>query len=369
MRRASLKSPADLADAGLVAPLQLAELERVAQRYAVAITPAMAELIEVGAVDDPIALQLIPDAAELETRSDELDDPIGDGAHEVVPGLVHRYPDRVLLKLVQVCAVYCRFCFRREMVGPPSGTEHGAPLSGDRLDAALDYIRADPAVWEVIVSGGDPLVLSPRRIAEVTAEIAAIDHVKVLRWHTRVPVVAPERVTPEIASALKSQRLAVWVAVHANHARELTPDARAACARLIDAGIPLVSQTVLLAGVNDDAASLEALMRAFVETRIKPYYLHHLDRALGTARFRTTIAHGQGLMRQLRGRLSGLAQPTYILDIPGGHGKVPIGPQFLDKSAGGDRATSYTVVDIAGCRHCYKEPEEFREHEVGASST
>ena len=354
MRRQSLKSPAELADAGLIAPDDLPALERVAARYAVAITPAMAELIEAGSPADPVARQFIPDARELQARADELADPIGDDPHEVVPGLVHRYRDRVLLKLVTVCAVYCRFCFRRETVGP----QNAVAMPADGFAAVLDYIRSRPAIWEVILSGGDPLVLSPRRIAEVTAALSAIPHVKVLRWHTRVPVVAPERITAELAAALRSPTQAVYVAVHANHARELTPQARAACSTLVDAGIPLVSQTVLLAGVNDDAATLEALLRAFVETRIKPYYLHHLDRAPGTAHFRTSIAHGQHLMRELRGRLSGLAQPTYVLDIPGGHGKVPIGPQFLKSGDGADPATLYTVEDIGGCLHCYNGQQD-----------
>src|SRR6185295_14657267 len=187
------------------------------------------------------------------------------------------------------------------------------------------------AIWEVILTGGDPFMLSPRRIAEVTSRLGEIAHVKVLRWHTRVPAVEPKRVTTDLVSALKSAGQAVYVALHANHARELTPAARAACARIVDAGIPMLSQTVLLEGVNNDAETLAALMRAFLEARVKPYYLHHLDLAPGTSHFRTSIAEGQALMRSLRGRLSGIAQPTYMLDIPGGHGKVPIGPDYLSQ--------------------------------------
>ena len=292
-------------------------------------------------------------------QSDELVDPIGDRAHEVAPGLVHRYPDRVLLKLVSVCAVYCRFCFRREMVGP----DNGAPLSPAQFAAALDYVRADPGIWEVILSGGDPLVLSPRRIRETTEALARIPHVKVLRWHTRVPAVAPERVTAELVAALRSTRQATWLALHVNHPSELTPSARAAIARLVDAGVAMVSQSVLLRGVNDDPATLEALFRALVECRVKPYYLHHLDRAPGTAHFRTTVAEGQALVGSLRGRLSGLAQPTYVLDIPGGHGKVPIGPTYIaaepDQGVqSGRRITTYQVTDISGCRHCYADPAD-----------
>ena len=337
---------ADMVATGLVPPERADALSQVAARYAVAVTPAMAALIDPADPSDPIARQFIPDARELDTHPAERDDPIGDHGKTPVPGLVHRYPDRVLLKVSGICPVYCRFCFRREMVGPGAGTT----LSQGEIAAALDYIRADPAIWEVIMTGGDPLILSPRRIRELTESLAAIPHVKVLRWHTRVPVVSPERVTPELAAALKSTGQAVYIGIHANHARELTAHARAALARLADVGLGLVSQTVLLRGINDDAATLEALMRALVESRVTPYYLHHGDLAPGTAHFRTTIAEGQAIMRDLRGRLSGLAQPTYVLDIPGAHGKVPIGPSNI--VADGD---GYLVTDVVGQVHGYRD--------------
>jgi lysine 2,3-aminomutase len=286
----------------------------------------------------------VPDIAELTTSPDERADPIGDDAHSPVEGIVHRYPDRVLLKLVNVCAVYCRFCFRREMVGPGKQM-----LSPGKLDAALAYIAAHPQIWEVILTGGDPLVLSARRLGEVVRRIAAIDHVKIVRLHTRLPVVSPEKITPALVRALKAPGKTTYVALHANHPRELTPSVRAACARIVDGGIPMVSQSVLLHGVNDDAATLEALMRAFVECRIKPYYLHHADLAPGTSHFRTTIEDGQALMRALRGRVSGLAQPTYVLDIPGGYGKVPVGPGYVDMC--GDAGAM--VEDINGVKRRY----------------
>ena len=336
----TLTTPKALADAGLVAPERVAGLERVAAQYAVAITPAMADLIDAADPADPIARQFIPCAAELELQPQESVDPVGDFTHSPVEGIVHRYPDRCLLKVNHACAVYCRFCFRREMVGP----EGLRPLSPAALDAAIAYIAARPAIWEVIVTGGDPLILSPRRLADVMARLAAIDHVKVVRFHTRVPAVAPEMVTDELVAALKAPGKAVYVALHANHARELTPAARDACARLVDAGIPMLGQTVLLAGVNDTPEALEGLMRAMVEARIKPYYLHHPDMALGTGHLRTSIEAGQVLMRAIRGAVSGLAQPTYVLDIPGGHGKVPVGPDYLSAGA---------VEDPAGRRHAY----------------
>jgi lysine 2,3-aminomutase len=335
-----LKSPAELAAAGLIDAAKLPALEEVAARYAVAITPAVAELIDAGDPHDPIAAQFVPDIAEFDTTPEELADPIGDDVHEVTPGLIHRYPDRVLLKLVSACAVYCRFCFRRETVGP----EGAGTLTRADLDAALAYIRSHEEIWEVIVSGGDPLIASPRRVAELMRTLATIDHVKVVRFHTRVPVVAPERITHDLVEALKESGKATWVAIHANHPRELTAEARAAIACLADAGIALVSQTVLLAGINDDPDVLGALMRGFVECRVKPYYLHHPDLAPGTGHFRLPIARGREMMQALRGRYSGLCQPTYVLDIPGGYGKVPVGPDYV-----GDG----TVEDPNGVSHAY----------------
>src|ERR1700689_4036772 len=353
---ATLREPAELAARGLVPVADIPSLEKVAARYAIAVTPEVAALIDPDDPLDPIARQYILSPEELVAQPNEKPDPIGDETHSPVSGIVHRYPDRVLFKLVHVCAVYCRFCFRREMVGPGKATT----LSEGAYQNALAYIRAHPEVWEVILTGGDPLMLSPRRLAEIMADLAAIDHVRIIRIHTRVPVADPSRISGEMIAALRVEGATTWVALHANHARELTDKARAACAGIIDAGIPMVSQSVLLRGVNDDAATLEALMRAFVECRIKPYYLHHGDLAPGTTHLRTTLADGQELMRNLRGRVSGLCQPDYVLDIPGGHGKAPVGPNYL--SPGGSfshRAPQqhpelrYRGVDYCGDVHIY----------------
>ena len=337
MTTRTLRTPADLVEAGLVTADRLPTLERVAARYAVAITPVMADLIE--AADSPLGRQFLPTEAELIQAPNEQADPVGDDVHSPVEGIVHRYPDRVLLKANHACAVYCRFCFRREMVGP----EGVRPLSPRALDAAMAYVAGRPEVWEVIVTGGDPLILSPRRLGDIMARLSRIDHVKVVRFHTRVPVVDPGRITPDLVAALKVPGKTTWVGLHANHPDELTP-AAAACARIVDAGIPMISQTVLLKGVNDDPETLEALMRRFVELRIKPYYLHHADLAPGTGHFRTTLAEGQALMRELQGRVSGLCQPTYVLDIPGGHGKAPVGPCYVSKGQ---------VADFRGHAHTY----------------
>src|ERR1700681_2461027 len=343
----TLREPAELVAHGLAPAADLADLERVAARYAVAVTPDIAALIDTDDPGDPIARQFIPRAEELAVQPGESADPIGDHAHSPVAGIVHRYPDRVLFKLVHVCAVYCRFCFRREMVGPGKATA----LSQGAYDNALAYIRAHPEIWEVILTGGDPLMLSPRRLAEIMTDLARIDHVRIIRIHTRVPVAEPSRISGEMVAALKVNGATTWIGLHANHVMELTRKARAACAAIVDAGIPMVSQSVLLRGVNDDAATLEALMRGFVECRIKPYYLHHGDLAPGTSHLRTSLEKGQEIMRRLRGRGAGLCQPDYVVDIPGGHGKSPVGPSYLsaENSFSPEREqaseTRYRIVD------------------------
>ncbi|MGO8913161.1 MAG: lysine-2,3-aminomutase-like protein [Bradyrhizobium sp.] len=351
----TLREPTELIAHGLASVEDLPGLEKVAARYAVAVTPDVAALIDPDDPFDPIARQYIPSAEELVAQPNERPDPIGDDAHSPVSGIVHRYPDRALFKLVHVCAVYCRFCFRREMVGPGKATA----LSQGAYDNALAYIRAHAEIWEVILTGGDPLMLSPRRLAEIMADLAGIDHVKIIRIHTRVPVAEPARISAEMVAALKVRGATTWIALHANHVRELTRKARAACAAIVDAGIPMVSQSVLLRGVNDDIDALEALMRGFVECRIKPYYLHHGDLAPGTSHLRTTLEQGQEIMRRLRGRVSGLCQPEYVVDIPGGHGKAPAGPSYLslENSFSPEREqpgeTRYRIVDYCGDVHLY----------------
>jgi lysine 2,3-aminomutase len=341
----SMKSIDDLEKAGLIAPENAIALTAVTERYAIALTPAVAKLIDRGDPDDPIARQFLPAMAELTLAPEERADPIGDHAHSPVDGIVHRYPDRVLLKAVHVCPVYCRFCFRREMVGP----QGLGSMDTAALDAAFAYIRAHEEIWEVILTGGDPLVLSPRRLEDIMRRLADIGHVKIVRFHSRVPVVDPAAIDAALIAALKVSGKTVYVALHANHPREMTADARAACARLVDAGFVMISQSVLLKGVNDDPEVLAELMKAFVETRIKPYYLHHPDLAPGTGHFRLTIAEGQGIVSALRGRISGLCQPTYVLDIPGGHGKADIGASAVRTLADG----CYAVSDFRGVDHDY----------------
>jgi lysine 2,3-aminomutase len=341
----AITTVAGFVDAGLVHLDNAKKLDAVAKDFSIRVTPHVLNQIKTNDANDPIHAQYVPSLHELNKRDDEFTDPIGDSVHEKAKGITHRYPDRVLLKPTHTCQVYCRFCFRREKVGHADEA-----LSQTELNAAFDYIRENKNIWEVILSGGDPLILSDRRLASLMQELAAIEHVAVVRIHTRVPLVDPARITEHFIRALKI-RPAVYVALHVNHARELTPEVRKAFALMADNGIPLLSQTVLLKGVNDTVEALSVLMRALVANRVKPYYLHHLDKARGVSHFRVPIARGQHLMRELRGRLSGLCQPVYVLDIPGGHGKVPIGPGYLSKTA----QSSYEVMDYLNDIHIYAD--------------
>ena len=318
-----IRSIEALGEQGLTNPALHDDLQRVVEQFALRITPHVA-----GQLSNPaIARQYIPSTDELIITPEELADPIGDEAHTPVKGITHRYADRVLLKPTHTCAVYCRFCFRRETVGQAEQA-----LSAAEMHTAIAYIANHPEIWEVILSGGDPLVLSDRRLNDIAQSVSAVEHVQILRLHTRVPVAEPSRITPGLLAALKS-RLATYVVVHVNHADEITPDVKRTFALLADSGIPLLSQSVLLRGINDTAQALTKLMRTLVANRVKPYYLHQTDLAKGTGHFRVPIAEGQELMRAMRGSVSGLCQPTYVLDIPGGHGKVPVGPEYLEGNA------------------------------------
>ncbi len=323
----TLRTADDLVTAELVSRDAAGALSAVAERYATAIPPAILELIHTAASRVAITRQFVPAVEELFTTPDELTDPIGDQIHSPVKGIVHRYPDRALLMPTLVCPVYCRFCFRREIVGPDGGA-----LNAAQLAEALNYIQRTPEIWEVILTGGDPLILSTRRISEILTALDEITHVKIVRVHTRVPIATPQRIDADLVAAMASISKPVYAVLHCNHADELTADVANACARFVNSGIPLLSQTVLLRNVNDSIDALEALMRALVALRIKPYYLHQLDFAPGTSHFRVPLEEGQALVKELRGRLSGLAQPTYMLDIPGGAGKVPLTPTHTSKS-------------------------------------
>ncbi len=322
-----LRSLADLEAAGLLSPSDVAALKPVAARYAIALP---APLAAITATSDALRRQFVPDARELHVAPYENGDPISDAPFSPLEGLVHRYPDRVLLKIVSSCPVYCRFCFRREMVG-----NNGSGLLPEAaFAAALEYIRARSAIREVILTGGDPLVLSARRIAQVTQRLSSLPHLQVIRWHSRVPVADPARITPALVRALSATDRAVFLAIHANHADEFTADARKALAVLRRAGVTLISQSVLLRGINDSVEALEGLMRAFLAHGVKPYYLHHPDLAPGTAHFRLPFVDGLALMTALASRLSGIGMPTYVLDVPGGAGKMAVAHCLSDAPAG-----------------------------------
>lgn len=345
MQKKSIRTVKQLVDANLIAAHETSALGKVVDQFSLAITDQMVRLIDHTNSNDPIAKQFVPSAKELNVAANELVDPIGDKTHTKVKGIVHRYPDRCLFTPVHVCPIYCRFCFRREVVGNSAET-----LTPVEMDAAFAYIESNPNIWEVILTGGDPLILKPEPLKQIIKRLNLIKHVAVIRIHTRVPVVESKRITPSMIAALKCDK-PVYVVLHANHPSEFTAEAKQACAMLVDAGIPMLSQTILLKELNDNIEVLSELMRCFIKLRIKPYYLHHGDLARGTQHFRTTIAQGQNLMRQLRGRFSGLCQPTYVLDIPGGFGKTPIEPNYLFI----DEHSIYQIEDYQGNFHCYQD--------------
>jgi lysine 2,3-aminomutase len=339
----AITSPKDLLNAGLIPPDHLAAVTEASATLPVSITSHIIGLIDASSPNGPIAKQFIPEALENNKQDEELADPIGDIPHSPIAGIVHRYPDRVLLTPVLTCPVYCRFCFRREAVGD-------GLLAAAELDAALDYIRNHTEIWEVILSGGDPLIMSPRRLTQIIDALDEIDHVAVIRIHTRVPVVDPKRITDTLVTALK-RKTPVFIVLHCNHADELVVEAEQAIAMLVDHGFPVLSQSVLLKGINDDAEVMAALMKKLVSCRVKPYYLHHGDKAEGTSHFRTTLAVGRAIVANLRGRLSGLCQPTYMLDIPGGHGKVPAAEEYLQAADDGN----WVVNDWQGNTRNYRD--------------
>jgi lysine 2,3-aminomutase len=320
---------------GLEAALKLTDSERAGTERALSggfplsITPYYASLIDADDPACPIRRQCVPQAAESEQVWGDLRDPLGEEANEVAPHLVQRYPDRALLIATDRCSVYCRFCTRSRMVGNGGGTR-----SLVSLEPALAYLRTHPEVQEVIVSGGDPLVMKSERVAALLAALAAIESIGNVRVASRTPVTLPQRITPDLCRALRAHP-ATWLMTHFNHPRELTHEARRACGLLSDHGIPVMNHTVLLRGVNDDAATLEALFRGLVRARVRPYYLLQADPVRGTGHLRTKLSVGLAIMAALQGRLSGIALPRFIVDTPHGRGKVPVGPNYIVGSSAG----------------------------------
>jgi lysine 2,3-aminomutase len=293
------------------------------QGLPIRVTPHYLSLVDPDDPRCPIRLQCVPTAAESGEVPGDLEDPLGEVAHEVAPHLVSRYPDRALLLATDHCAVYCRFCTRSRIVGDGAGA---VPL--DRLEPAFAWLTANPRVRDVIVSGGDPLTLATERLDRLLARLRAIPSIDVVRLATRVPVTLPSRITDELITALRRHH-PIWVMTHFNHPKELAPAALEALARLADGGFPVMNQTVLLRGINDDAGTLEALFRGLIRARVRPYYLLQADPVRGTGHLRTPVARGVELLEALQGRLSGIAIPKLIVDTPGGMGKVPVGPDWV----------------------------------------
>ncbi len=332
--------------------LDLTEAERLglamgAERFAVSVTPHFAALMDPVDPACPIRRQVVPTASEFIVSTGDMEDPCGEDHSSAVDGLVHRYPDRVLLLALDTCASYCRYCTRSRLVS------HSAlgPLSR-RMEAILDYLREHTEVRDVLLSGGDPLLMSEAHLDTLLASIREIDHIEFLRIGSRVPSFLPQRITPELAAVLRRHR--VWLSLHFSHPAELTPEVGAACDLLADAGIPLGSQTVLLRGINDDAAVLKKLFHGLLEIRVRPYYLYQADPVVGTAHLRTTIAKGLEVMQQLRGHTSGYAVPTYVVDAPGGGGKIPLQPETVVER--GDSA--WRLQNWAGDVFTYIDPQE-----------
>lgn len=347
--RDALHTADDLARALRLTPEELEGARRAESAgLPIRVTPYYLALCDKDDPGCPIRKQCVPRAEEGETIPGDLADPLGEVAHEVAPHLVQRYPDRALLLATDRCAVYCRFCTRSRMVG-----DGGGAVSLERLAPAMAYLESHPEVRDVILSGGDPLTLATDRIVRILARLRQIPSVETIRLATRVPVTLPSRVTAELVRALRPYH-PLWLMTHFNHPKELTPAAERACRRLVDSGFPVMNQTVLLRGVNDAAATLEALFRGLVRWRVRPYYLLQTDPVRGTGHLRTPLAAGIAIMEQLQGRLTGIALPKLIVDTPGGMGKVPVGPEYIiERSEGGTLLRTHR-----GVRVVYIDPPE-----------
>jgi lysine 2,3-aminomutase len=324
-----------------------AGLAASASLFRVGLTPYYADLMDPVHASCPIRLQSIPAVAEADIRDEELRDPLGEDTHNPAPSIIHKYPDRVLFLVVDRCGIYCRHCNRRRLVGGDD-----PPTSAD-LEAGLDYIARTPRIRDVLLSGGDPLLLSTRRLEYLVSRLRAIPHVETIRIGTRMPVVCPMRIDAELVAALRRHH-PLYVNTHFNHIKELTPEAIAGCERLADAGIPVGNQTVLLRGINSSVRSLRALMRGLLRARVRPYYLFQGDTVIGTDHLRTPVETAQALYEDLRGWMNGMAVPMLVLDAPGGGGKVPIVPSYIDSL---DRER-VIVRTYRGERISYPQPRE-----------
>lgn len=302
-------------------------IKRSKGRLAMAITPYFFSLIDRTDPNCPIRKQAIPRIEEFSIGTHDMVDPCGEDKHSPAPGLVHRYPDRVLLLITDSCAMYCRYCTRRRMVG-----EEMPPMSIERFEEAYKYIKSKRSIRDVLISGGDPLMLNTEHLEYYLKKLRSISHIDIIRLGTRVPVTLPMRVDKDLASMLKKYH-PVYMSIHFSHPKEVTPDVRDACTIFADAGVPLGSQTVLLKGVNDKPSVMKRLMHELMRTRVRPYYIYQCDPVIGTGHFRTPVSVGINIMEKLRGHTSGYAVPTFVVDAPGGGGKIPVGPTYLISQA------------------------------------
>nr|MBQ6241708.1 lysine 2,3-aminomutase [Lachnospiraceae bacterium] len=316
-----------------------------------AITPYYLSLIDLDDPHDPIRRQAIPTAQELHKADADLLDPLHEDTDSPVKGLTHRYPDRVLLLVTDQCSMYCRHCTRRRFAGQ---TDCAVPL--EQIDACIEYVRNHPEVRDVLISGGDPLVMSDDRLEYIIAKVREIPHVEIVRIGSRTPVVMPQRITPELCAMLKKYH-PVWLNTHFNHPKEVTEESRRACAMLADAGIPLGNQSVLLAGVNDCVFTMKKLVHELVKMRVRPYYIYQCDLSMGLEHFRTPVGKGIEIIEALRGHTSGFCVPTFVVDAPGGGGKIPVMPDYLISQ------TPHRVIlrNFEGVITTYTEPENYKE--------
>jgi len=312
----------------------------------VKLTDHLLDRIEGDAKIDPVAVQYVRSDLEDNHLGKETFDPIGDNKHSVCAGLIHREKNRVLFKITDICNIYCRFCFRKEMVGKGKGV-----LSDDEIKTAINYIKNNNIISEVILSGGDPLTLSNRRLKDLLTELDTIDHLDNIRIHTRTPMVKPDRIDKKLLQIFKSLKKPLYIVLHVNNAKEISHEVEEAFFNLHQSGAVLLSQSVLLKNVNDNIEALETLMRTLTKNRIKPYYLHHLDHAKGTEHFRVPIENGQALYRELKKRVSGISLPTYVLDIPGGYGKMPINSGYLELGID----NKHVILDNNDMQHIYHD--------------
>ena len=333
-------------------PEEIKGINSCLQKFRMAITPYYASLMDPADPHCPIRRQAIPSAHELISYRHDLDDPLNEDKDSPVPGLTHRYPDRVLLLVTDQCSMYCRHCTRRRMAGQKDGA-----LPPKQIEMALEYIRKTPVIRDVVVSGGDPLTLSDARVELLLQELRNIPHVEIIRIGTRTPVVMPQRITPELCRMIQKYH-PVWVNTHFNHPKEITPESSRACELMADFGIPVGNQSVLLKGVNDCPHIMKELVRKLLKIRIRPYYIYQCDLARGIGHFRTSVGKGIQIMENLRGHTSGLAVPHFVIDAPGGGGKIPVTPQYVISQS--DRQV--VLRNYEGKIFVYTEPENNRSH-------